>query len=166
MERKPKLYCPYCATPLEPAADGGQWCPACQIGQYDNPTPAVAAVVRDGRGRFLLVERDKEPKAGEWSLPGGFIEIDESPAEAAARELREETGLSSHRLELLAVEDEPSRQYGRVLVVCYRILEWTGTPVAGDDARSCRFFAPDELPAVAFRAHRRFIQLCLGQSAP
>jgi ADP-ribose pyrophosphatase YjhB (NUDIX family) len=166
MERKPKRYCPHCATPLQPAADGGQWCPACQVGLYDNPTPAVAAVVRDGRGRFLLVERDKDPKAGEWSLPGGFIEIDESPVEAAARELREETGLSALRLELLAVEDEPSRQYGRVLVVCYRIPEWTGAPAAGDDARSCGFFAPEELPPVAFRAHRRFIQACLENGAP
>lgn len=166
MDRKPKLYCPYCAAPLQRAADGGQCCPACQVGFYDNPTPAVAVVVRDRRGRFLLVERDKDPKAGEWSLPGGFIEIDESPAEAAARELMEETGLSSLRLELLAVEDEPSRQYGRVLVVCYRILEWTGSPAAGDDARSCRFFTPEELPAVAFRAHRRFIQICLEKTNP
>ena len=151
---------------LQGAADGGQWCVTCEVGLYDNPTPAVAAVVRDGSGRFLLVERDKDPKAGEWSLPGGFIEIDESPAEAAGRELWEETGLTARRLELLAVEDEPSLQYGRVLVVCYRITEWTGSPAAGDDARSCLFFAPDGLPAVAFRAHRRFIQACLEKEAP
>jgi 8-oxo-dGTP diphosphatase len=158
MKRRTKIYCPYCAAALETAPDGGRRCARCDTTLYDNPTPAVAALVVDPQGRILLVERDKEPAAGQWSLPGGFIEIDESPVEAAIRELREETGLDARQADLLAVEDEPSRAYGRVLVVCYRVREYAGIPAAGDDARSLGFFAADALPPVAFRAHRRFIQ--------
>jgi len=161
MERRITRFCPYCASPLTPAADRGRWCSRCAVGFYDNPTPAVAAVVRDGQGRILLVLRDKEPRAGEWSLPGGFIEIDESPTEATVRELAEETGLTARRCELLAVADEPSRLYGRVLVVGYFVPEFDGAPLAGDDARDCRFFAPAEMPRLAFRAHQQFIDTYL-----
>ena len=44
--------------------------------------------------KVLLIERDREPFAGKWALPGGFVDEDETPEEAARRELAEETGLS------------------------------------------------------------------------
>lgn len=53
----------------------------------------VDILVTDGQRRVLLVERGKEPFKGKLALPGGHIEPEESPAEAAVRELREETGL-------------------------------------------------------------------------
>jgi ADP-ribose pyrophosphatase YjhB (NUDIX family) len=57
------------------------------------PVECAGAVVRDGSGRFLLVRRARPPALGRWSLPGGRIEPGETPAEAAVREVREETGL-------------------------------------------------------------------------
>lgn len=158
-QRLPRRFCAHCGGSLEPASDSGLHCPACGVFFYDNPTPAVAAVVVDPAGRLLLVERDKDPKAGWWSLPGGFIEIDESPEEALRRELREETGLEAGQIRLLAVGDETSRRYGRVLVVCYRVLDYSGQPRAGDDARSLDFFPRAGLPEIAFQCHRRFIQI-------
>jgi 8-oxo-dGTP diphosphatase len=55
--------------------------------------PAAGAVVHDAAGRLLLVRRGHAPQAGRWTLPGGRVEAGESPAEAAAREVAEETGL-------------------------------------------------------------------------
>ena len=57
------------------------------------PVVCAGAVIRDDAGRLLLVQRGRDPGAGRWSLPGGRVEPGETPAEAAAREVAEETGL-------------------------------------------------------------------------
>lgn len=158
MTWRPKRFCAYCGAPLDPGGEGAGACRPCGATFYENPVPAVAALVRDAAGSILLVERDKEPQAGRWALPGGFIEITESTPDALRRELFEETGLEAERLELLAVEDEPSRRYGRVVVVCYRVCGYRGEPRAGDDARSLAFFPLHQLPDLAFVSHRRFIE--------
>jgi len=59
----------------------------------DRPFVGVGAVIVDGAGRVLLVKRRFEPLAGQWSLPGGTLEIGESLEAGVAREMREETGL-------------------------------------------------------------------------
>ena len=55
--------------------------------------PCVGAVIKDARGRLLLIKRGHAPGAGLWSLPGGRIEPGETDAQALVREMREETGL-------------------------------------------------------------------------
>jgi acetyl-CoA carboxylase carboxyl transferase subunit beta len=64
---------------------------------------AVGAVVVRADGRVLLVRRGRAPAKGEWSLPGGKIEPGETPAQACAREVREETALAVRVVESLAV---------------------------------------------------------------
>jgi 8-oxo-dGTP diphosphatase len=59
----------------------------------ESPLVGVGAVVVDDRGRVLLVKRATEPSKGQWSLPGGLLELGESLSEAVAREVNEETGL-------------------------------------------------------------------------
>ena len=88
-------YCPYCAEPLSLRENEGRkrlYCTAEQKYIYRNPIPAATGLILDGDNRILLVLRAREPGKNEWGLPGGFVETDESPIEAARRELMEETG--------------------------------------------------------------------------
>lgn len=59
----------------------------------DRPFVGVGGVIIDEVGRVVLIRRRFEPLAGEWSLPGGTLEVGESLESAVAREMREETGL-------------------------------------------------------------------------
>jgi 8-oxo-dGTP diphosphatase len=63
----------------------------------------------------LLIQRGHPPFAGDWALPGGFVEERERVADAAPRELAEETGLEAGRLRLLGVYDTPGRETLRAI---------------------------------------------------
>ncbi len=114
-------------------------------------------VVVNANDQVLLVRRSIDPKKGQWCLPGGFIELGESPDAGALRELAEETGLSGTIKTLLGVWSAPSSQYHSVLMVGYLIVEHQGRLTAGDDASDVRWFYYDELPPIAFDSHRRFV---------
>lgn len=107
---------------------------------------AAGAVVVDDAGQVLLVRRGREPARGSWSLPGGRVEPGESPAQAAVREVREETGLVVTLGRHLGVLEVPAPEPGRV----YRIHDYAarvvgGRLAAGDDAARVRWFTPAEL---------------------
>lgn len=90
-------FCPVCARRLQTKSVEGRDKLACEEGHflfYDNPVPVVAALVlNDSRDGLLLVKRGVEPFIGKWCLPRGFIDTDERPKQAIAREVREEAGL-------------------------------------------------------------------------
>ena len=77
------------------------------------PLMGVGAVVVDG-GRVLLVRRGTEPLKGEWSLPGGLVELGETLTAAVIREVREETGLIVEPLELIELLDRIHREGDRI----------------------------------------------------
>jgi len=101
---------------------------------------------------LLLVPRAHPPFAGEWALPGGFVEAGERISEAAPRELAEETGLEAGALWLLGVYDTPGRDpRGWTVSIAYLTTVGEEVPVRGaDDASDARWFQTCELPELAF----------------
>jgi ADP-ribose pyrophosphatase YjhB (NUDIX family) len=157
-----KKYCTWCGKPLTTKREDGRvrlYCKAEGKYLYENPVPASTAVLFDDKDRILLVLRNREPGAGEWSLPGGFVENGESPEDAAKRELLEETGLSASGPALIDVIYQESVFYGTCLLIIGYLFEgFTGDVVAGDDADDARFFPVEELPPLAFESHRIIVE--------
>lgn len=113
------------------------------------PRLAVSAVVLDAGGRVLLIERGKPPGEGLWSVPGGSVELGETVAVAAAREVREETGLEVTVGELVAVVERIQPGGYHYVILDYLAFAAEGqVPVAGGDARAARFVALEELSAL------------------
>ena len=111
----------------------------------------VGVVVRDPRGRLLLVQRGIDPRRGEWALPAGFLDEGEDPRAAAARECREETGLDVAVGELLGLFPAAG---DTSFFLSFAASVTGGVLAAGDDATDARFFGPDELPTLAFDSTR------------
>ncbi len=114
----------------------------------DAPLVGVGALIIDS-GRILLVKRGHPPLAGEWSIPGGVLELGETLREAAVREAREETCLDVEAIELLGVYDRVLRDdAGRILyhfvLIDFRCHALAGEAHAADDADEVRWFTPAE----------------------
>jgi ADP-ribose pyrophosphatase YjhB (NUDIX family) len=141
-------YCPRCAAELAHSHERVD-CPACGFVTHSNSEPTAGALVVDGEGRLLLVRRARDPHAGTWDVPGGFLGAAEAPLDALRRELREETGLEVEPDEFVAVMLD---RYGAGPDVGTTLnLYWTARVVGGelepgDDASEARWFARDELP--------------------
>jgi ADP-ribose pyrophosphatase YjhB (NUDIX family) len=139
-------FCPRCAGNLTWATDHFE-CAGCGSLYWANSLPAVQGILeRDGR--VLLARRALEPHKGEWDLPGGFLAEDERPEDGLRREFREETGIDVEPVELLRIDIEPY-EHRRVFSVTY-VVTGDGEPVPADDVDELRFFAPAELPRMAF----------------
>jgi len=100
-----------------------------------------AVVVQDGR--VLLVQRGTEPSKGQWSIPGGLIDVGESLAAAVVREVREETGLLVEPIELIELLDRIHRDGDRVryhyVIADYLCRALGGTLLAASDAAGVRW---------------------------
>lgn len=107
--------------------------------------PAAGAVVVDDDGRVLLVQRGHEPERGRWTVPGGRLEEGESAAEAAVREVREETGLDVEVHEELWSLVKPVDDKLDYEIRDFRARVVGGELRPGDDAPDARWFAPEEL---------------------
>ena len=150
-------FCPYCGYKLVRKMLEGRerlYCSRCGKIFYENPTPVVAVIARDDEGKILLIKRKIEPCKGEWALPSGFMELEESPAEAALRELAEETGLKGKSKRLIGVYPNNSEIHGYLITIIYEIKILGGKLCAGDDAEEAEFFAVNQLPPLAFQSHQ------------
>lgn len=118
-----------------------------------HPRPTAGVVCFRGR-EILLIKRGTAPRLGQWSLPGGRIEWGETAAQAALRELAEETGVAAELAGLIDVVDGimTSRETGEItrhyVMVDYAARWLSGEPVAGDDAADARFFGLEEALAI------------------
>ncbi|MFA6051517.1 MAG: NUDIX hydrolase [Methylobacter sp.] len=93
---------------------------------------------------IVLIERANPPYG--WAIPGGFVDLGEIVEQAAAREAQEEVGLDVHLIALLGIYSDPVRDSRGHTVTAVYVAEAAGTPVAADDAKTCRLFSLDELP--------------------
>ena len=124
---------------------------------YDYPRPALTVdavlVTREAAPRVLLIRRKKDPFAGSWAFPGGFVDENEALADALRRELREETGLEVEDIEQLYTAGNPGRDpRGWTVSVAYlvRVDPAKLKPVAADDADEVAWFPVDAPPPLAF----------------
>jgi len=137
---------------------------------YDYPRPAltVDAVIfkREGQDlKVLLIQRKYPPFEGQWALPGGFVNMDETLEQAVHRELLEETGLRCIHLEQLhafgAIGRDPR---GRtVSVVYWGFTDHDQKPKAGDDAISAAWFSINKLPPLAFD-HNEILNIAIKKT--
>jgi len=140
-------------------------CSACGFVYYVNPVPSIAAILFR-EGRVCLVKRNIEPGLGLWSLPGGFIEEDETVEDAVLREVEEETGLLCKPQKLVDMRTMISAYYGSILVLCFLAEVVNGELEAGGDADEVRFFDLNDIPEIAFDVHLRFLEKYVGHIIP
>ncbi|MEE8336645.1 MAG: NUDIX domain-containing protein [Dehalococcoidia bacterium] len=146
-------FCPRCGEPLQ--ADGGPGgrpaCGACGYVQWSDPKLAAGVVVEHD-GRVLLVRRNHEPMYGRWSFPSGFVDGGEVVQEAAAREVREETGVEVRIDRLLGVYSTAGDHVVFVAFAGTSIGTSTGggPAASSDEVMEVGLFAPHELPEMAF----------------
>ena len=117
----------------------------------DRPIVAVLAVVLRG-DKVLIVQRAQQPNAGRWGFPGGVLELGETVAEGAMRELLEETGVVAEAAGWLNVHDAISRDdEGKVqfhyTLIAMRGVWQAGDGVAADDAAACAWASRDDIEA-------------------
>ncbi len=135
---------------------------------------SVSAVVweADPGGALLLMRRSDN---GMWGLPGGYVEKDESVAEATAREVAEETGVAIEVGRLVGVYSDPARQviaYPRgdriqAVNLCFEAVPvGLGEPTTPEETLETRYFPISELPEPFVPIHRiRVDDVALGESA-
>lgn len=146
-------YCLRCGKPLAQAERFGRLrpvCPACGWVYFADPKVAAAAlIVQDGR--VLLVRRANDPQRGLWTLPAGFVDAGEDPAEAVLRECREETGLEARVTGLLDLLHGQEHPRGAHILIVYQAEIVGGAMRPGDDVDEVGFFPLQALPPLAFK---------------
>ena len=138
--------------------------------EYERPGLTVDCVIfgldlDEETLKVMLIERDIEPFAGVWAIPGGFVRSNETLLAAATRELKEETGITDVFLEQLYTFGDPGRDpRGWVVSVAYYALVAPEKHYihATTDARDARWFPVNSLPRLAFD-HAEILETALGR---
>ena len=153
-------YCVNCGTPLEPRVIEGrevEGCPRDGFVLWHDPKVATAVVV-ESAGGVVLGRRGIEPGYGLWCLPGGFVNDDEDPADAAARECLEEIGVAVELTGLIGVYHIAKSDAPSMIGIAYRGRVVDGeVPIAGSEMLEVAVFSSDALPELAFPSHQSVI---------
>ena len=135
------------------------FCSKCNIIHYENPKPTATLICPRGDD-ILLVKRAFEPAIGEWSLPGGFMELNETLEQAAIRELKEETNLDGNVVKLLGNCSHFNSIFGDILLlgIEMKIDKWSNLKV-GDYASEAAFYNFNNHPPLAFECHIKILNM-------
>ncbi len=166
-------YCSNCGTALVAGIPPTEHrermaCPRCGFIAYVNPRLVVTTIPVTDDGRALLLRRGIEPGRGKWAQPGGFMEIDESVAEAATRETLEETGLL---VEPGAIVGLYTRLEAAVVVLVFEARIVGGETRQTPEALEIRAFSAAEIPwpelafSTSFWALRDWVERRDGEAA-
>mgnify|MGYP006109197685 FL=1 len=138
-------------------------CTYCNTIHYQNPKPTATLICPKGN-KILLVQRAFNPGKGEWGLPGGFLELNETLEEGAIRELKEETNLNGKFVKLLENCSHFNSIFGDILLIGIEIEidDWRNLK-AGDDALNAELFKIDECPKLAFECHQKILDMYLNK---
>ena len=153
--RTPIKYCKNCGTavvyrlPDDGDTKNRAVCPACNTVHYENPLNVVGTVPVWG-DKVLLCKRNIEPRKGKWTLPAGFMELDETASEGAARETVEEAGAQFEMQSLFSVLSVP--KVGQVHLF-YRAKLTSDQFAPGYETQEARLFTEADIPwdDIAFR---------------
>ena len=152
-------FCPRCAAVVNREEKFGAVrpiCPQCGWIYFQDPKVAAAVLIEEG-SRVLLVQRANEPFRGLWTLPAGFVNGGEDPADAAARECLEETGLTVHVTRVLDVIAGREHERGADFIIVYQAQVISGEMFPADDADAVEWFERKNLPELAFRATKKVL---------
>lgn len=165
MIRTPAKHCRNCGTAVElRLPDDGDTrhravCPACHTVHYDNPLLVVGTVPVWGEaGEYvLLCKRNIEPRRGKWTLPAGFMELNETTAEGAARETDEEAGA---RFEMGGIFTLMNVSRVGQVHIYYHAKLLSDHFLPGHETMEARLFTEEEIPwdEIAFRTVRETLE--------
>jgi ADP-ribose pyrophosphatase YjhB (NUDIX family) len=168
--RRTLNHCSNCGTRLVQAVPETEHreravCPNCGFIAYVNPRLVVTTIPVTDAGEAVLLRRGIEPGRGAWAQPGGFLEVDETVAEAAVRETLEETGLVVAPGELVGLY---SRLEAAVVVVVFEARIVGGEARTTPEALEVRAFAPRRIPwaDVAFKTSYWALRDWVGRRDP
>jgi 8-oxo-dGTP diphosphatase len=135
------------------------------MGKPVTPLLTVDCVIVDRKGRVLLIKRGTAPYQGQYALPGGFVDLNETVEGACLREVLEETNLSIRRLKLVGIYSEPGRDpRGPTVSIAYAAKVGTAKATAGDDASAVEWVTDWKRQAMAFD-HKDIIRDALKRLA-
>jgi len=161
-------YCPQCGSPLtnkwiEADHRDRSVCPACDHVHYENPRILVTCLV-EWNGLLLLCKRARAPAVGRWTIPGGFMETQETLELAVMRETMEETGviIDPARLELHIISSIP---WMSEVYLGFRTTVCDPKITIGSECVDVRFFDEAQIPwdELAFPETRGYLQLVLRE---
>ncbi len=114
-------------------------------------------------GKILLIRRGREPFKGEWAVPGGRIEDNETAEDCVRREMKEETGLDVEPVKLTGIYSDPKRDPRLIIAAGYLVRRvGGGTARGGDDAAEAKWFDLDKMPPLC-TDHRKIVEDALKQ---
>jgi ADP-ribose pyrophosphatase YjhB (NUDIX family) len=166
-EPAPFQFCTRCGAPaLEPVSPREFRCRDCGFRHFVNPITAVAAILTNPKGEILLIERGIDPGRGQYCIPGGFVDLEETAEEAMEREIREEIQLQVTGLRYLYSFPNPYLFQGVVspvldLFYTARLPSFEGAQADLTEVRSVMALDPARIDfsTIAFPSVRKALRL-------